>query len=115
MKVEAQNIAQWYVIFIIFIIIIIIIKLSNSATTTHGKFQQTFGDDAVSRTQAFRWHNMFSEGKTLVEDEQFSGQPSATQTGDNTAQVRGLVRSDQRLTVRMISDEVNMNRETVTD
>jgi len=34
-------------------------------------------------------------------------------TGDNTAWVGELVRSDQRLTVRMIADEVNMNWETV--
>jgi hypothetical protein len=33
---------------------------------------------------------MFSEGRTLVE-EQRSGQPLATQTGDNTVWVRELV------------------------
>jgi len=26
----------------------------------------------MSRAQAFRWHKMFSEGRTLVEDEQRS-------------------------------------------
>ena len=67
----------------------------------------------MSRTQAFRWHKVFSEGRIFVEDEQRSGQPSATRTGDNTARVRELVRSDRRLAVRMIADEVNMNRETV--
>jgi hypothetical protein len=55
---------------------------------------------------------VFSERKTLVEDEQRSGRPSATRTGDNTARLE-LVRSDRRLTVRMIADKVNMNRETV--
>jgi len=67
----------------------------------------------MSRAQAFRWHKMFSEGRTIVEDEQRSGQPSTTQTSDNTAQVRELVRSDRRLTVNMIADEVNVNREAV--
>jgi len=56
---------------------------------------------------------MFSEGRILLEDEQRSGWPSATRTGDNTARVREFVQSDWRLTVRMIADEVNMNRETV--
>jgi hypothetical protein len=46
------------------------VKLGDSATTTHGKLQQGFGDDAVSRAQAFRWHNMFSERRTFIEDEQ---------------------------------------------
>jgi hypothetical protein len=74
------------------------VKLGGSATTTHGKLEQDFGDYAVPRAQAFRWHNMCSEGRTLAEDEQRSGRPSATRTGDNTARVRKLVRSDRRLT-----------------
>jgi hypothetical protein len=94
-------------------------------TTTHGKLQQAFGDDGMSRAQAFRWHKMFSEGRTVVEDEQRSGRPSATLTGDDTADghqqhgqvttqqaVRELVGSNRRLTVRMIADEINMNWET---
>jgi len=58
---EARNIAQWYTIFLC-------VKLSDSATTTRGKLQQAFGDDAMSRAQAFHWHKMFSEGRTIVED-----------------------------------------------
>jgi hypothetical protein len=66
------------------------VKLGNSATITHGKLQQVFGDDAMSREQTFRWHKMFSEGRTIVEDEQRSGRPSTTWTSDNTARVREL-------------------------
>jgi len=44
------------------------VKLGENSTTTHGKLQQAFGDDETSRAQAFRWHKMFSEGRTLVED-----------------------------------------------
>jgi DNA polymerase III epsilon subunit-like protein len=51
------------------------VKLGDSATTTHGKLQQAFGDDAMSRAQAFRWHKMFTKGRTIVEDEQRSGRP----------------------------------------
>ena len=87
------------------------VKLGDSATTTHGKLQQAFGDDAMARAQAFRWQKMFSEGRTIVEDEQRSGRPSTTRTSDNRARVRELVRSDRRLTVKMIADEVNVNRE----
>ena len=67
----------------------------------------------MSRAQAFRWHKMFSEGRIIVEDEQCSGRPSATRTSDNTARVGELVRSDQRLAVKIIADEVNVNREAV--
>ena len=89
------------------------VKLGESATTTHGKLQQAFGDDAISRAQAFRWHKMFSEGRTIVEDEQRSGRPSTTRASDNTARVRELVLSDGRLTVNMSADEANVNREAV--
>jgi len=53
--------------------LIFCVKVGGSATTTHGKLQQAFGDETVSRAQAFSWHKMFSEGRTIVEDEQLSG------------------------------------------
>jgi hypothetical protein len=56
---------------------------------------------------------MFSESKTLVEDERRSGRPSATRKADNTEWVREVVRSDRRLTDKMITDGMNMNRESV--
>ena len=56
---------------------------------------------------------MFFEGRTLVGDEQRSGPPLAARTGDNIALVREFVRSNRRLTVRTIADEVKMNRQTV--
>jgi len=102
-EMEARNIAQRYAIFFF-------VKLGDNATTTHGKLQQAFGDDAMSRAQAFLWHKMFCEGRTPVEDEQRSGRPSTTRESDNTARVRELVRSHRRLTVNMTADEVNLNR-----
>jgi hypothetical protein len=104
MKMEARDIAKRYAIFFC-------VKLGDSATTTQGKLQQAFGDDGMSRAQAFRWHKMFSEGRNIVEDESLSGRPSSTRTSDNTE--RELVRSDRIWTVKMIADEVNVNREAV--
>ena len=61
----------------------------------------------------FTGHKMFSESRTIVEDEQGSGRPSTTRKSDNTERVREFVRefvrSDRRLTVKMIVDEVNVN------
>jgi hypothetical protein len=102
---EAQNIGQWYAI-------LFCVKLGENANTTRGKHHQDFGDDAMSRVQAFLWHKMFSEGRTFVEDQQQSGRPSSTQTNDNTALVRECVRSNQRLKVTVIADKLNMNEET---
>jgi len=48
------------------------VKLGDIATTD-GILQQAFGDDVMSRTQAFSLEQNVSEGRTLVEDEQRSG------------------------------------------
>jgi hypothetical protein len=66
---EARNIAHQYAI-----LFYMCVKLGDSATTTHGKLRHAFGDDGISRAQAFRWHNMFCEGRTLVEVEQVTTQ-----------------------------------------
>ena len=42
-----------------------------------------------------------------------SGQPKTQRTDANVDRVRTLVRSDRRLGVRVIAEELNMNRETV--
>jgi len=77
---EARSIAQRYAIFFC-------VKFGDCVTTTHGKRQQTFGGDAMSRAQAFRWHKMCSEGGTIVEGEQRSGRTSTKRTSDNTERV----------------------------
>jgi len=46
---EAQNIAQRYAIFSF------CVKLGDNTTTTHGKIQQAFGDDAMPKAKGFRW------------------------------------------------------------
>jgi hypothetical protein len=66
MEMEPWNIVQRYVCHLL------CVKLGESATTTYGKLQQAFGDHAMSTAQAYRWHKMFPEGRTLVEDEQRS-------------------------------------------
>ena len=48
-----------------------------------------------------------------MEDEPRAGRPSTSKTHDNVERVRSLVRSDHRLTMRMISSELNLNRFTV--
>jgi hypothetical protein len=45
------------------------------------KLQQAFGYDAMSRAQDVRWDKMFSEGRTVVEDEQCSGRSFTIRTG----------------------------------
>jgi len=48
-----------------------------------------------------------------VQDDARSGQPKTQRTDANVDRVRTLVRSDRRFGVRVITEELNMNRETV--
>ena len=73
MKLETQNIAQRYAFFVL-----------NSVTLPPQHmhyFRRPLEMMQCQEHKPFHWHKMFSEGRTLVEDEQRSGWPSATRTG----------------------------------
>jgi hypothetical protein len=55
-------------------------------------------------------HKSFLEGREQVEDEPRAGRPSTSDTDDNMERVRSLVRSGHRLTFRMISSQLRLNR-----
>src|SRR5215469_6556840 len=86
------------------------VKLGESTTVTYEKLQRAYGEHSLSRTQGFRWHKSFLEGQEQVEDKPRAGRRSTSKTDDNVERVRSLVRSDCRLTLRMISSELNLNR-----
>jgi len=48
-----------------------------------------------------------------MEDDHRSGKPSTSRTEENAYRMREKVRSDRRLTIRMIADELDMNSERV--
>lgn len=88
-------------------------RLGHSATETFAKLQQAYGDSVLSRAQVFRWFKAFSEGKESMEDEPRSGRPSTARTDENVDRIRELVRSDRRLTIRMIGEQLNLSHTTV--
>ena len=49
----------------------------------------------------------------MVENDHGSGRPSTSRTDENVERVKQKVRSDRRLTARMIADELDMNSERV--
>ena len=88
-------------------------KLGYSATETFQKLQQAYGESVLSRAQVFRWFKAFSEGREAIEDEPRSGRPSTAKTDENVIRVRDLVRSDRRLMVRMIGEQLGLTHTTV--
>ena len=90
-------------------------KLGTNATETSRKLKEAYEEDASSRAQIFRWFKDFSEGRDLVEDEPQTGRPTTSKTDVNVEQVKSLVRSDRRLTIRLIAEQLNLNKSTVHD
>ena len=72
--------------------------------------RDVYGDSSMSRTKVFEWHKRFVEGR---EDDPKSGRPCTSTTDTNIEKIRQLVRSDRRLTIRVIANEVGMDKETV--
>ncbi|KAK4880280.1 hypothetical protein RN001_008426 [Aquatica leii] len=80
----------------------------NNVTVYEGN-----GEHSLSRAQTFRWHKAFLEGRENVEDEQRSERLTTSKTDKNIECLRTLVRSDRHLTLRMLSEQLNLNRFTV--
>ncbi|XP_027233874.2 uncharacterized protein [Penaeus vannamei] len=75
--------------------------------------QQVYGDETMSRSRVFEWCARFKEGREDMEDNLRSGRPSTTRTEVNVERVRHMLRSDRRLTVRLMANELGINRDSV--
>ncbi|GFY14440.1 protein GVQW3 [Trichonephila clavipes] len=68
-----------------------------------------FGDEALSRALVFEWFLRFKEDRQSVNSDPRSGRPSTSRNEDKIAQVKVVVRSDHRLTVREIAQECHIS------
>ena len=77
------------------------------------KLVHVYRDNAMKKTAVYKLVKRFSEGRESVTDEERSGRPATSRTEANIAKVRQIVRENRRLTVRSITEQVNIDRETV--
>ena len=90
-----------------------VVHLGKTPTDALKLLQEVYGNDTMSRTGLFKWHRRFKEGREEVEEDHGSGRPSTSKTDENFERVRQKVRSDRRLTVKMIAHELGMNSERI--
>jgi len=74
---------------------------------------QVYEDNAMKKTAVYKWVQGFSEGRESVTEEERSGRPATNRTEENIAKVSQIVRENRRLTVRSITEQVNIDRGTV--
>ncbi|XP_066951259.1 platelet binding protein GspB-like isoform X9 [Macrobrachium rosenbergii] len=90
-----------------------LVKLGKGPTECLKLLKEAYGEDAMSRPRVFEWHKRFKSGREEVEDDPKSGRPSSVKTAETIDKVQELVQSDRSLTVRMIAEELSLNRESV--
>ena len=90
-----------------------LVKLRKTPTECFKLLKEVYSEHVMLRMQIFKWHKHFEKGHEEVEDDPKMGQPFITKTDENITRVKQLMQSDHRLTVRMISDELSLNRELV--
>jgi hypothetical protein len=74
---------------------------------------QVYGEEVVLRAFISEWRKQFSEGRDKV---WFDSQPerlTTSKSDENIKKVRTLVWNYWHLAIRMIAEELNINRETV--
>jgi hypothetical protein len=72
-------------------------KASLSATDTLVLEQKAYGNEAVNRSNIFRWYSRFRDGGKLVEDDERIGRQKSTRTEVNVTAVADLVKNDRRI------------------
>ncbi|XP_025420797.1 protein GVQW3-like [Sipha flava] len=90
-----------------------LVKLGKSATESFNLLTEVYGDSVLSRPRVFEWHKRFREGREEVEDNQRVGRPCSSKTNDNISKINEIVRKDRCLSIRMIAEMVNIDKETV--
>jgi len=89
------------------------VKIGKGASETLPLLTVAYGELSMKKSSVFEWHRRFKEGREDVQDDARSGQPKTQRKDANVDRVRTLLCSDRRLGVRVIAEELNMNRETV--
>jgi hypothetical protein len=88
-------------------------KVGLSATETLVLVQTAYGNEAVNRSNVFRWYSRLRDGRLLVEDEERGDRPKSTRNEGNTAAVADLVKTDRRIASRTIAESLNIPKTVV--
>jgi hypothetical protein len=89
-------------------------KIGLSATETLVLVQKAYGNEALNRSNIFRWYSWFLDVRELVDDDERSDRPKSTRTKENIAAVAAdLVKNNRRIASRMIAESLNIPKTVV--
>jgi hypothetical protein len=88
-------------------------KAGLLATETLVLVQTAYGNEALNRSNVYRWYPRFRDGRVLVENDERVGRPKSNRTEVNIAAVADLVKYDRRIALRMIEETLNIPKSVV--
>ena len=77
--------------------------------TVYKWFEQFHNQKWFERFRNYKWFERFRNGCELVEYEERLGRPSTSKTQENVERVSEMIRSNRRLTIREISEDLNIS------
>ena len=89
------------------------LKADLSATETLVLVQKSYENEALNRSNVFRWYSRFRDGRELVEDDERGDRPKSTRTEVKIPAVADLVKNDRRIASRMIAESLNIPKTVV--
>jgi transposase len=89
--------------------------LGKSASETYELLQKKYGSDSLSRPMTFEWFEQFREGRESLEDDERSGRPTTSRNEQTIEKVCQLVMQDRRVTLRLLSVELNGSKDTIRE
>ena len=75
--------------------------------------EQVYKEQTLSLSTVSLRHKRFKEGCENLEVDPRCGRPSTSRSETNVELVKKIVRGDRRLTMRLISDELGLNRKRI--
>lgn len=89
------------------------VKLGKKFAETYELMKKVYGDDCISRTQVYTWFQRFKGGREDLNDDERSGRPENKNRNELVQKIREIIAIDGNFTVRMLAEELGINRETV--
>jgi transposase len=87
--------------------------LGKTPVETYEMLQTVCGNEALSCSNVFEWFKRFKDGREDLQDDPKSGRPSASRNVEAVANEREVVTREHRWAVRMMTVELNSNKETI--
>ena len=84
-------------------------KKGLSAVNFHQELISVYGEDCCSRSTVERWSREFRRGRETLEDDERSGRPSTSTTGQVVEATERLVMNDRRIIIEEIAASVDIS------